>query len=392
MRFHIAHAHGSPSRTVVIAADRDEDCQQAYEPAVRELFVHLRDRVPDLITKFAFIRPALNPLFDLEYRFAQVVPLPGSREVVVDWSGNCGHAAAFGAQWLKGYQSAHRQSAHRVGSVQKIPKRPPGRTSCQATWKARRRRPRGASAGPTARRSWPSSKQGLTAQRIFQDLRDEQGFSGKYHSVRRYVRRLSEHSELAFRRIEVEPGHEMQVDYGTGARCQDQEGKLCKTHVFRLVLSHSRKGYSEAVRRLTTESFIRSLENAFWTLGGVPKVVVFDNAKAVVSQADWYDPGAESQDRGVLPALPLHAAAHAAAHAAPQGEGGARRGLCAVQCAARPRASPRWPSRTSTCGSGSGRSPTRGFTAPRRSTWANRRARKLGLAETSCELAISSTR
>jgi hypothetical protein len=32
------------------------------------------------------------------------------------------------------------------------------------------------------------------------------------------------------------------------------------------------------------------LENAFWALGGVPKIVVFDNAKAVVSQADWYDP------------------------------------------------------------------------------------------------------
>jgi transposase len=131
---------------------------------------------------------------------------------------------------------------------------------------------------------------GLTAQRIFQDLCDEQGFSGKYPSVRRYVSRLSQPSELAFRRIEVEPGYEMQVDYGTGARCQDLEGKRYKTHVFRLVLSHSRKGYSEAVRRLTTESFIRSLENAFWTLGGVPKVVVFDNAKAVVSQADWYDP------------------------------------------------------------------------------------------------------
>jgi transposase len=133
-------------------------------------------------------------------------------------------------------------------------------------------------------------EQGLTAQRIYQDLREEQGFTGKYHSVRRYVRRLNQRSELAFRRMEVEPGYEMQVDYGSGARCQDAEGKWCKTHVFRLVLSHSRKGYSEAVRRLTTESFIRSLENAFWALGGVPRIVVFDNAKAVVSQADWYDP------------------------------------------------------------------------------------------------------
>lgn len=133
-------------------------------------------------------------------------------------------------------------------------------------------------------------EQGLTAQRIYQDLRQEHGFPGKYSSVRRFVRQLSEGKELPFRRLEVEPGYEMQVDYGTGARCQDQDGKPHRTHVFRLVLSYSRKGYSEAVRRLTTESFVRSLENGFWALGGVPKIVVFDNAKAVVSQADWYDP------------------------------------------------------------------------------------------------------
>lgn len=133
-------------------------------------------------------------------------------------------------------------------------------------------------------------EQGLTAQRIFQDLRDEQGFPGRYHSVRRYVRRLTASTDLAFRRIEVAPGYELQVDYGSGAWCLDEAGKRYRTHVFRGVLSFSRKGYSEAVRRLTTESFIRSLENAFWALGGVPQVVVFDNAKAVVTQADWYDP------------------------------------------------------------------------------------------------------
>jgi transposase len=131
---------------------------------------------------------------------------------------------------------------------------------------------------------------GLTAQRIYQDLVDEHGFAGKYSSVRRFVQRLSERTELPFRRLEVEPGYEMQVDYGSGAPCQDQQGKPCRTHVFRLVLGFSRKGYSESVRRLTTESFIRSLENAFWTLGGVPQTVVFDNAKAVVTEPDWYDP------------------------------------------------------------------------------------------------------
>lgn len=133
-------------------------------------------------------------------------------------------------------------------------------------------------------------EQGLTAQRIYQDLCEEHGFSGKYSSVRRFVRLLSERTELPFRRLEVQPGYEMQVDYGNGARCEDHEGKFRGTHVFRLVLSFSRKGYSEAVRRLTTESFIRSLENAFWALGGVPKTIVFDNAKSVVKEANWYDP------------------------------------------------------------------------------------------------------
>jgi hypothetical protein len=90
--------------------------------------------------------------------------------------------------------------------------------------------------------------------------------------------------------MEVEPGWELQVDFGTGRPCADHTGQIRKTHIFRAVLSHSRKGYTEAVTRLTTESFISVLENAFWSVGGVPKTVVFDNAKCAVIKADWYDP------------------------------------------------------------------------------------------------------
>lgn len=131
--------------------------------------------------------------------------------------------------------------------------------------------------------------QGLTAQRIFQDLQTEHGFTAKYHSVRRYIAKLRDTTELPFRRLECEPGAELQVDFGTGAKCQNAEGKWIKTHVFRAVLSHSRKGYSEAVTRLTVERFIQVLENTFWRLGGVPKVVVFDNGSCAVKEADWYD-------------------------------------------------------------------------------------------------------
>jgi hypothetical protein len=89
--------------------------------------------------------------------------------------------------------------------------------------------------------------------------------------------------------MEVEPGAQAQVDFGKGAWVV-VEGKRKRPHLFRIVLSHSRKGYSEVVWRQTTESFLRCLENAFRHFGGVPVTVVIDNLKAGVLRADWFDP------------------------------------------------------------------------------------------------------
>lgn len=131
--------------------------------------------------------------------------------------------------------------------------------------------------------------QGLTAQRIWQDLAAD-GFQGSDQSVRRYCRRIKATTELPMRRIECEPGAEAQVDFGSGAPVITPEGKRRKTHVFRIILSHSRKGYSEAVYHQTADDFIRCIENAFWYFGGVPKTLVIDNLKAAVRKADWFDP------------------------------------------------------------------------------------------------------
>jgi transposase len=130
----------------------------------------------------------------------------------------------------------------------------------------------------------------LSAQRIYQDLMAQHGYQGSYYSVRRFVRRLTSKRPLPFRRMECPPGFEAQVDYGTGAPVIGPDGKRRKTHVLRIVLSHSRKAYSEASFRQTTEDFIRALENAFWQFGGVPKTIVIDNLKAAVTHPDWYDP------------------------------------------------------------------------------------------------------
>ncbi len=132
-------------------------------------------------------------------------------------------------------------------------------------------------------------EEGLTARRIYQDLRDEHGFTGSYSSVKRYVRKVLSKTPLPFRRIEAPAGKEAQVDFGRGAWVVE-DGRRRRAWVLRVTLFHSRKSYSEAVWRQTTENFIRVLENAFRRFGGVPETVVIDNLKAAVKRADWFDP------------------------------------------------------------------------------------------------------
>lgn len=131
---------------------------------------------------------------------------------------------------------------------------------------------------------------GLDGQRIYQDLRDdEEGFTASYSSVRRFLATLRETRPLPVRRIETPAGEEAQVDFGTGAWVISN-GKRKRPWVLRVVLSHSRKAYCEAVWRQSTDAFIQCLENAFAHFGGVPKRLVIDNLKAAVARADWYDP------------------------------------------------------------------------------------------------------
>ncbi len=131
---------------------------------------------------------------------------------------------------------------------------------------------------------------GLTAQRIYQDLKVELSFSGSYQSVKRFVQKLRRTNPKLVCRIEVQPGEEVQVDFGAGPMLVAPEGGKRKTWIFRIVLSYSRKAYSEAVLRQDTETFIRCLENGFRHFGGSVLSINLDNLKAAVLQADWADP------------------------------------------------------------------------------------------------------
>ncbi len=157
-------------------------------------------------------------------------------------------------------------------------------------------------------------EKGLSAQRIYQDLCSEVGFAGSYESVKRFLRRLRRADPRRFERVECSPGEEVQVDFGTGGWIVGEKGRRRRTHVFRMVLSSSRKGYSEAVFRQDTETFLRCLENAFRYFGGTPRTVVLDNLKAAIPRADWYDPDVHPklQDFAryyhmvILPTKPYH--------------------------------------------------------------------------------------
>src|SRR6202022_4771416 len=131
----------------------------------------------------------------------------------------------------------------------------------------------------------------VRAQRIYQDLVDESGFTDSYQSVKRFVRKLRSIQPQRVWRLECQPGEELQLDFGLGAPISEGQGKARRTWVLRMVLSYSRKAYSEAVTRQDTETFLRCLENGLRSLGGSPLILILANMKTGEVMPDLFDPG-----------------------------------------------------------------------------------------------------
>ena len=143
---------------------------------------------------------------------------------------------------------------------------------------------------------------GRNAMAIFQDLVDGHGFSGKYASVKRFVRKLRGPTAPEARVvIETAPGEEAQVDYGTGPMVRDPNtGRYQRTRLFVLTLGHSRKAVRILVFRSSARIWAELHEKAFRRLGGVTRVVVLDNLREGVLTPDIYDPELNPLYRDVL--------------------------------------------------------------------------------------------
>ena len=133
-------------------------------------------------------------------------------------------------------------------------------------------------------------EQGLTAQRIWQDLVEDYGYGASYESVKRFIRSM-ERPRLAVGVYHSEPGEEGQIDFFKGApTLHEVTGQYQRPWVFRITLCCSRHGYEEAIWGQKLGEFLRVHENAFHDLGGVPRVVRHDNLKAAVTRACFHDP------------------------------------------------------------------------------------------------------
>ena len=132
---------------------------------------------------------------------------------------------------------------------------------------------------------------GLTAQRIWQDLREDYGTGFSYYSVKRLVHELKKRRPEVADVMEHPPGKEAQVDFFEGPPTLDPStGKWRRPWIFRMTLSCSRHGYEEAIWTQDRHHFIRAHEHAFEEFSGVPEVVRHDNLKAAVVKACLYDP------------------------------------------------------------------------------------------------------
>lgn len=145
-------------------------------------------------------------------------------------------------------------------------------------------------------------RRGRNAMAIWQDLVEDHGFSGRYASVGRFVRRLRRTTAPEARVvITTAPGEEAQVDYGEGPMVRHPDtGKYRRTRLFVLTLGYSRKAVRFLVWQSSAQIWAELHERAFRRLGGTVRVVVLDNLKEGVLTPDLYDPTLNPLYRDVL--------------------------------------------------------------------------------------------
>jgi transposase len=124
-------------------------------------------------------------------------------------------------------------------------------------------------------------KQRHTAWRIFERLRDEHGYEGRYTLVKDAVRELKLSRKEVFLPLKHDPG-EAQVDFGY---CYvNLAGQRQQVAMFVLSLPYSDAVYCQVFPRECSEVFLEGHVRAFRFFAGVPRRISYDNTKVAVAK------------------------------------------------------------------------------------------------------------
>lgn len=124
----------------------------------------------------------------------------------------------------------------------------------------------------------------IPATVLFREIQG-QGYQGCLSTIKVFIRAFKTYQSDPIVRFETDPGVQLQVDFTTIRRGQNS------LKAFVATLGYSRASYVRFSKTEKQEDWLDGIEAAFEYFEGVPKELLFDNAKCIMIQRDAYGEG-----------------------------------------------------------------------------------------------------
>lgn len=134
----------------------------------------------------------------------------------------------------------------------------------------------------------------IPATVLFREIQS-QGYQGKEGILKNYLRRFKPKAgSEPVTRFETPPGHQMQVDFTTIRR------GIGKLKAFVATLGYSRATYVRFSEHERQDDWLEGIREALRYFGGVPREILFDNAKCIMIERDAFGEGKHRWNASLL--------------------------------------------------------------------------------------------
>lgn len=133
----------------------------------------------------------------------------------------------------------------------------------------------------------------IPATVLFREIQ-VQGYQGKDGILKRYIRQFKPKIDDPVVRFETQPGLQLQVDFTVIRRGR------CKLKAFVATLGYSRASYVRFSEYERQEDWLAGIEGALHYFGGVPREMLFDNAKCVMIERNAFGEGQHRWNASLL--------------------------------------------------------------------------------------------